>query len=234
MIYLLPDDEIMFPDPRNGEPDGLFAAGGDLSPERLVLAYQHGIFPWFAFKPEHTRFVDNQGKAMITWYCPMERFVIFPNKIHISHSMRQLINSKKYSVTFNKDFNGVIEHCSDLRIHHEYAWLGPEMVEAYKKLHEIGVSHSVEVWNSQGNLIGGLYGQYLCDCFMGESMFSLEPSASKLALISLAQLLLQNHGKFIDCQFETPHLKSMGGEHISYEKYMQIINTEHNDLQQHT
>ena len=224
MIYLLPDDEIIFPDPRNGEPDGLFAAGGDLSPERLILAYQHGIFPWFAFKPEHTRFVDNQGKAMITWYCPMERFVIFPNKIHISHSMRQLINSKKYSVTFNKDFNGVIEHCSDLRIHHEYAWLGPEMVEAYKKLHEIGVSHSVEVWNSQGNLVGGLYGQYLCDCFMGESMFSLEPSASKLALISLAQLLLQNHGKFIDCQFETPHLKSMGGEHISYQEYMKIIN----------
>lgn len=223
MIYLL-NQEIAFPNPEEGEPDGLFAVGGDLSPDRLVLAYQHGIFPWYAFRDEYAHFIDEDGKGLIQWYCPMERFVIFPNKIHISHSMRQLINSKKYSVTFNKDFNGVIEHCSDLRIHHEYAWLGPEMVEAYKKLHEIGVSHSVEVWNSQGNLIGGLYGQYLCDCFMGESMFSLEPSASKLALISLAQLLLQNHGKFIDCQFETPHLKSMGGEHISYQEYMKIIN----------
>lgn len=235
MIYLLPDDEIMFPDPRNGEPDGLFAAGGDLSPERLILAYQHGIFPWFAFKPEHTRFVDNQGNAMITWYCPMERFVIFPNKIHISHSMRQLINSKKYSVTFNKDFNGVIEHCSDLRIHHEYAWLGPEMVEAYKKLHTLHYAHSVEVWdNATGALVGGLYGVAANSCFCGESMFSLVPSASKLALITLAQILQNTPGTLIDCQFHTPHLESMGGEHISYEKYMQIINTEHNDLQQHT
>lgn len=223
MIYLL-NQEIAFPNPEEGEPDGLFAVGGDLSPDRLVLAYQHGIFPWYAFRDEYAHFIDEDGKVLIQWYCPMDRFVIFPEKIHISHSMRQLINSKKYSVTFNKDFNGVIEHCSDLRIHHEYAWLGPEMVEAYKKLHEIGVSHSVEVWNSQGNLVGGLYGQYLCDCFMGESMFSLEPSASKLALISLAQLLLQNNGKFIDCQFETPHLKSMGGEHISYQEYMKIIN----------
>ena len=233
MIYLL-NQEIAFPNPEEGEPDGLFAVGGDLSPDRLVLAYQHGIFPWYAFRDEYAHYIDEDGKGLIQWYCPMDRFVIFPEKIHISHSMRQLINSKKYTVTFDKDFNGVIEHCSDLRIDHECAWLGPDMVEAYKKLHEIGVSHSAEVWNSQGNLVGGLYGQYLCDCFMGESMFSLEPSASKLALISLAQLLLQNHGKFIDCQFETPHLKSMGGEHISYEKYMQIINTEHNDIQQHT
>ena len=233
MIYLL-NQEIAFPNPEEGEPDGLFAVGGDLSPDRLVLAYQHGIFPWYAFRDEYAHFVDEDGKGLIQWYCPMDRFVIFPEKIHISHSMRQLINSKKYTVTFDKDFNGVIEHCSDLRIDHEYAWLGPDMVAAYKRLHEIGVSHSVEVWNSQGNLVGGLYGQYLCGCFMGESMFSLEPSTSKLALITLAQTLLNNHGKFIDCQFETPHLKSMGGERISYKKYMEIINTEHNDIQQHT
>jgi len=222
MIYLL-NQEIAFPNPEEGEPDGLFAVGGDLSPDRLVLAYQHGIFPWYAFRNEYAHFIDEDGKGLIQWYCPMDRFVIFPEKIHISHSMRQLINSKKYTVTFDKDFNGVIEHCSDLRIDHECAWLGPEMVEAYKKLHTLHYAHSVEVWdNATGALVGGLYGVAANSCFCGESMFSLVPSASKLALITLAQILQNTPGTLIDCQFHTPHLESMGGERIGYEEYMQI------------
>ncbi len=222
MVYLL-NDEIMFPDPREGEESGFFAVGGDLSTERLVLAYHNGIFPWYAFRDAFARYVDKDGKAMIEWWCPQKRFVIFPEKIHISHSMKQLINSKKYTVTFNQDFNSVIENCSNLRIKFIAAWLGSRMVAAYKKLHDEGHAISVEVWNSDGKLAGGLYGVKANRCICGESMFSLEPNTSKLALITLAQAMRKNGGLMIDCQFETSHLKSMGGETISYDEYMRVI-----------
>lgn len=157
----------------------------------------------------------------------MDRFVIFPEKIHISHSMRTLINHGTYSVTFNKDFNAVITGCSraDGRYAQEGAWLGSDMIDAYKRLHEQGFAASVEVWNGS-ELAGGLYGVSIGRSFFGESMFSLQPSASKLALIYLAQLLQKYGGNLIDCQFETPHLKSMGGEHIPYDDYMRIIQQE--------
>ncbi len=121
MIFRLDPDSIEFPDPTDGDPDGLFAVGGDLSTERLLLAYSLGIFPWFSFRD-----VDEPY-----WYCPMQRFVIFPDEIHISHSMRSLINKGIYTVTFNKDFKGVINGCSESRIDLEGAWLGKEMIEAY-------------------------------------------------------------------------------------------------------
>ena len=225
MIYLLPNDELLFPNPRNGEKDGLFAVGGDLSPERLELAYENVNFPWFPCRAEYTALIDENGKPMITWYCPMERYVIFPEKIHISHSMRNLINSGKYRVSIDQAFDAVIENCSQMRINQEYAWLGPEMVSAYKTLHHRGLTHSVEVWdNVTGALIGGLYGvRPTATCFCGESMFSLAPSASKLALITLARHMQSTGGKMIDCQFHTPHLESMGGESIGYEEYMGVM-----------
>lgn len=210
MIYRL-SDRIAFPDPRRGEPDGLFAVGGDLSIDRLLLAYSNGIFPWYSFRDEE-----------IMWWCPMQRFVIFPDEIHVSHSMRTLINKNKYRLSINEDFEGVIENCSSMRINEEGAWLGEDMKRAYTELFYQGFAASVEVWDGE-RLVGGLYGVNIGRAFFGESMFSLVPSASKLALIYLARLFSKNGGLIIDCQLETPHLKSMGGRFISYDEYMEIL-----------
>lgn len=214
MVWRLTNDPTLFPDPHYGEDDGLIAVGGDLSPERLANAYCNGIFPWYGFK-EHNE---------ILWYCPLDRFVIFPSEIHISHSMRQLINKGTYRVSINRDFDQVIENCSraDGRYDQEGAWLGDDMIKAYREMHRLHLAASVEVWDNDGRLVGGLYGINIGSNFFGESMFSLVPSASKLALIHLAHVL-EPLGGIIDCQFETPHLKSMGGRHISYEEYMEVI-----------
>lgn len=212
MIFQL-NKSITFPDPHLGEDDGLFAVGGDLSIDRLLLAYSNGIFPWYSFRDQ----------PQILWYCPMKRFVIFPDKIHISHSMRTLLNKDEYSVSINNDFDGVINNCSKLRYDEEGAWLGKDMIKAYTELYRQGFAASVEVWDKERKLVGGLYGVSIGPAFFGESMFSLVPSASKIALIFLAKYFQQCGGKLIDCQFETPHLKSMGGEYISYDEYMSII-----------
>ncbi len=214
MVYKLDPDCIEFPDPTEGDPDGLFAIGGDLSSDRLMLAYSLGIFPWYSFRDE--------DEPM--WYCPIERFVIFPDEIHISHSMRNLINKGSYTVTINKDFNGVIKGCSEKRIDMEGAWLGEDIIKAYTRLHDLGFAASVEVWEGK-ELVGGLYGVTIGAAFCGESMFSRRPGASKLALIRLAQMMQTNGGKMIDCQFETPHLKSMGGRFIPYREYLRILRT---------
>ena len=218
-VYQL-DDELWFPDPHQGEEDGLVAVGGDLSVDRLLLAYSNGFFPWFSF----------QYRDEPLWYCPLQRFVIFPDEIHVSHSMQQLINKRQYTVTVNQDFEGVIRGCATAqnRDTEDGAWLGPDIIRAYTELHRQGFAASVEVWQpsddtSEGRLVGGLYGVTLGACFFGESMFSLVPSASKLALIYLARLFQQHGGRLIDCQFETPHLRSMGARHISYEEYMEIL-----------
>ena len=257
MIFQLDDNPYIFPDPHYGEEDGLIAVGGDLSPERLATAYSHGIFPWYGFK-------ENED---ILWWCPLDRFVIFPSEIHISHSKRQMLNKGQYEVTINQAFDEVIKHCSmaDQRNQQCGAWLGSDMIKAYTEMHNLGLAASVEVWEKDENanegenentnkianentnepstvvivnnnippkspqpnrrLVGGLYGIHLGKNFFGESMFSLAPSASKLALIHLAQLL-EPYGGLIDCQFETPHLKTMGGRHISYEEYMEYLTEE--------
>ena len=213
MIYQL-DDDLWFPDPRLADEDGCLAVGGDLSIDRLLLAYQHGIFPWYAFRYDEP-----------TWYCPMQRFVIFPDEIHVSHSMRTLMNKGIYRLSFNEDFEGVIRQCGQLRIDEDQAWLGPDITEAYTELYRQEFAASVEVWNGE-RLVGGLYGVSIGSAFFGESMFSLEPNASKLALIHLARTFQKIGGKLIDCQFETAHLKSMGGRYISYEEYMRIISSD--------
>ena len=198
MIYRI-GKELIFPQPVDVEPDGLLCVGGDLSVDRLLLAYSHGIFP-------------------------QERFVIFPNEIHVSHSMRTLINKGKYDVSIGDDFDGVIRGCqkADGRYDSEGAWLSEDIIRAYTELHRQNLAQSVEVWEGD-RLVGGLYGVTLGRCFIGESMFSLVPSASKLALIFLAEFMQENGGLMIDCQIETPHLKSMGGRYISYKEYMDII-----------
>ena len=213
MIYQL-DDDLWFPDPRLADEDGCLAVGGDLSIDRLLLAYQHGIFPWFSFR-------DNEEPV---WYCPHERFVIFPNEIHISHSMRTLLNKKKYTFTLNEDFEGVIHNCSKLRYEEEGAWLGEDIIKAYTELHRQGFAASVEVWEEE-RLVGGLYGVNIGSAFFGESMFSLVPSGSKLALIHLAKTMQELNGSIIDCQLKTAHLESMGVRYISYDEYMKLISS---------
>lgn len=158
------------------------------------------------------------------WFCPLQRFVIFPNEIHISHSMQQLLNKHVLVPTINKDFDGVIRGCATAqnRNKEEGAWLGPAIIEAYTELHRQGFAVSVEVWQDN-KLVGGLYGVNLGRSFFGESMFSLVPNASKVALIHLAHMLEILGGVLIDCQFETPHLRTMGGRYISYEEYITLI-----------
>ena len=213
MIYQL-DEDLWFPDPRLADDDGCLAVGGDLSVDRLLLAYQHGIFPWYSFR-------DNDEPV---WYCPHERFVIFPDEIHISHSMRTLLRKDKYEFSINRDFDGVIRNCSQLRINEEGAWLGEDIIKAYTELHRQGFGVSVEVWE-EGRLVGGLYGVNIGKAFFGESMFSLVPSGSKLALIFLAKAFEQLGGVLIDCQLKTAHLESMGGRFISYDEYMRLISS---------
>ena len=210
------DDRLWFPDPHLGEEDGLVAVGGDLSVDRLLLAYSHGFFPWFSF----------QHRKEPLWYCPLQRFVIFPKEIHVSHSMKQLFKKHQYEITINMDFEGVIRGCATAqnRNEEEGAWLGPDIIKAYTELHRQGFAVSIEVWDGE-RLVGGLYGVNIGSSYFGESMFSLVPSASKLALIYLARTLENLGGKLIDCQFETPHLLSMGGRYIPYEEYISIIRT---------
>ena len=194
--------------------DEYVAYGGALSPEWITEAYVHGFFPFFAFRVEGLK-----------WCCPTDRFVIFPKEIHVSHSMRTLMKGGKYRVTFNEAFGKVIRSCSALRIGERYAWLGPDMIEAYTELNRLGIARSVEVWEGE-NLVGGLYGLRIGNVFYGESMFSLAPSASKLALIALARSMELDGGVMIDCQYETAHLLTMGGRHISYDEYMRNIGWE--------
>lgn len=218
MIYRI-GKELVFPQPVDVEPDGLLCIGGDLSVDRLLLAYSHGIFPWFSFR--------DYDEPL--WYCPQQRFVIFPEEIHVSHSMRTFLNkhADRYTCTIDNHFDGVIHRCSQLRYDEQGAWLGDDMIKAYTKMHQQGFAHSVEVWDQQTDqLVGGLYGVAIGACFFGESMFSLVPNGSKMALIYLARFMQENGGKLIDCQFETPHLKSMGGRYIPYDEYMKIVSSD--------
>ena len=210
------NDQLWFPNPYLGEEDGLVAIGGDLSPERLILAYCNGFFPWYSYND-----LDEP-----LWYCPTERFVIFPDEIHVSHSMRSLLNKNRYQCTFNRSFGRVIRECSEVddRNSKEGAWLGPQIIEAYTEMHRLGLAKSVEVWDGD-KLVGGLYGIQIENAFVGESMFSRIPSGSKLALVYLARIARDNGWHFIDCQLETPHLRSMGARFIPYSEYMQLLHS---------
>lgn len=204
------DDQIWFPDPVLAEDDGLLAVGGDLSTKRLLLAYTNGIFPWY--NPEDE----------ILWWCPKKRFLIFPDNIHISHSMKKFMKHTDLTTSINKNFKDVIHNCHLLREETEGSWITDEMEEAYNRLFTQNLALSVEVWK-ENLLVGGLYGVSLGRGFFGESMFSKVENASKLALISLAQLLSDNEYGFIDCQLHTDHLESMGGVYVSWQEYKELL-----------
>jgi len=213
-MYFELSDDIIFPDPRlilgEHQSETLYALGGDYQPKRVLEAARWGIFPWSPFR-----------SPIKSWHCPAERFVIFPNEIHISHSMRQLIKKGTYRLSVDEDFEGVINGCAEFRIDSDGAWLGGDLIDAVIELHKQGHAHSVEVWDGE-KLVGGLYGELVDGIFFGESMFSRVPSGSKLALIHLAKLMQEKGYLFIDCQMPTDHLKSMGGRTISYDEYLQL------------
>ncbi|MDB5131558.1 MAG: Leucyl/phenylalanyl-tRNA--protein transferase [Mucilaginibacter sp.] len=210
MIFRL-DERLLFPDPELAEPDGLLAVGGDLSTERLLLAYQNGIFPWYG------------DDTPILWYSPHERFVLFPAELKVSKSMRQLLRSDTFRITVDTSFEKVITACSSInRNGQDGTWITKEMKAAYIKLHNEGFAHSVEVWH-QNNLVGGLYGVKIGAVFCGESMFSLVSNASKIALIHLCHSRLY---QLIDCQVHTGHLASMGAKLISRKEYMDVLRKE--------
>lgn len=204
-IYQL-TDEIMFPNPELAEEDGLLAIGGDLRWERLLLAYCNGIFPWYS---------DDEP---ILWWCPKPRFIIKPNEVKISKSMKRVFNKGEFKVTFNNDFEGVISKCKELRENKEGTWITDDMKQAYINLFNKGFALSVEVYKGD-NLVGGLYGVNIGRCFFGESMFSTETNASKVALISICKRLEEENYLFLDCQMHTNHLESMGGKFVSWEEF---------------
>ena len=209
-VYAL-SEELIFPNPELSEDDGLLAVGGDLSLERLLLAYSNGIFPWY-----------NKGEPIL-WWCPKPRFILKPNEIKISKSMKKIIKKGEFIVTFNNDFQGVISNCKSIRENEEGTWITDEMKEAYINLYNNGYAMSVETYYND-ELVGGLYGVIIGKCYFGESMFSKMSNASKIALISLAQKLQELNFEFIDCQVYTPHLESMGAKMVPWNEFKSMIN----------
>ena len=207
MYYLT--DKLWFPNVNEANPDGILAIGGDLTPERLLLAYQNGIFPWF----------DNEEP--ILWWSPDPRYVLFPGKLKVSKSMNQILRNSDYRITINEAFNKVIEQCAKIKRDGQAGtWITNSMIEAYTKLNELGYAKSVEVWRDK-ILVAGLYGIDLGNgIFYGESMFTLESNASKAGFISFIQ---NSDYKLIDCQVYTNHLESLGAEDVSREHFLTYL-----------
>lgn len=209
-MYFL-TDELIFPPVDSANVEGLLAVGGDLSPERLLLAYQSGIFPWF----------DND--SIILWWSPDPRMILYPEQIKISKSMKKVIRNNQFRLTKNTCFKDVLEYCSSVpREGQDGTWITDEMKNAYIALHERGIAKSYEVWEGD-TLVGGLYGIDLGHIFCGESMFSLTSNASKFAFIKLAQELQEKEYSIIDCQLHTDHLESMGAQEISRQDFIKIL-----------
>ena len=206
-VYFL-DSRIRFPDPSEAEPGGLLAIGGDLSPKRLLLAYENGIFPWYS------------EEDPILWFSPDPRMVFFPGDFRFSKTLIKTVSSGKFSVRVDTDFATVIESCALVtRKGQSGTWITEEMKTAYRKLHELGYAHSFEVY-SEENLVGGLYGVSLGGAFFGESMFHLETDASKVALFHLARKCWEFGFDFIDSQVPTDHMRTLGGREVSRKEFL--------------
>jgi leucyl/phenylalanyl-tRNA--protein transferase len=202
--------ELVFPPVELSEPDGLLAVGGDLSTERLLLAYRSGIFPWY--EGDH-----------ILWWCPDPRFILFPQDLSISKSMRSILKKNTFSFTVNKAFEDVITNCKKTtRKGQDSTWITDEVKHAYIELHRKGYAHSAETWED-GKLVGGLYGVRLGKVFFGESMFSHVSNASKFAFIKYVELLKSENVKLIDCQVYTEHLESLGAKMIPRRKFIELL-----------
>lgn len=213
MIFQLDENELVFPHPSLADEDGLLAVGGDLRTERLLLAYENAIFPWYS------------EDTPILWYAPHDRFVLYPQRLKISKSMQQVLRSRKFRVSCDTAFDRVIQYCASVsRKDQDGTWIVDDMQQAYSKLHREGFAHSIEVWQGE-ELVGGLYGVQIGKVFCGESMFSLVSNASKVALIFLAQRFGL---ELIDCQIPSEHLERMGAETISQKEYLHILEQQEN------
>lgn len=211
MYFLL--KELYFPPVEKADRYGLLAIGGDLSADRLMLAYRSGIFPWF------------QEGEPILWWAPPKRMVLFFDELAVSKSMRLLLRKNIFTITFDKAFDEVIAHCRSVaRKGETETWITPEMVAAYRELHRLGHAHSVEVWQDDA-LVGGLYGIDLGTTFCGESMFSLVPNASKAAFIFLSRKLQSEGYRLLDCQLHNPHLASLGCREIPRAQFMSVLSS---------
>jgi leucyl/phenylalanyl-tRNA--protein transferase len=204
------DKTIAFPPVHLSEPDGLLAIGGDLSRERLLLAYRHGIFPWY------------EGEDIL-WWCPDPRFILFPDELKVSKTMKALIRKQEFRFSINEAFSEVISKCKTVsRRGQDGTWISDDVRKAYTSLHADGYAHSAEAWQN-GELVGGLYGIKLGNIFFGESMFSSVSNASKLAFINYVQQLRSEGIVLIDCQIYTQHLESLGARMIDRKKFVQIL-----------
>lgn len=209
-VYRL-DNQLWFPAPPEYEDHGIVAVGGDLSIQRLILAYQHGIFPWY-----------NETDP-ITWWCPIQRMVLRPSEVKVSKSSRNLLNRGKFTVTADTCFTEVIDHCQKVpRPGQQGTWLNEELKEALKELHRQGYAHSIECFED-GELVGGLYGLSMGRMFFGESMFSLVSNASKIAFIRMNQTLEKLNFSLVDCQIYNPHLESLGAYEIPREEFLAML-----------
>ncbi len=211
MSFVLLNKELFFPPSEDADDEGLLAIGGDLSVERLLLAYRNGIFPWF-----------NEDEP-ICWWSPNPRFVLFPAELRISKSMKTFLNSSNLKFTINKNFAGVIENCRSInRKEQEGTWISDEMLQAYTTLNQQGFAHSAEAWNNN-ELVGGLYGIRIGRVFFGESMFSKQSNASKFAFIKYVQHLQKQNVELIDCQVYSDHLKTLGAKMIERKKFLELL-----------
>ncbi|MCQ4256402.1 leucyl/phenylalanyl-tRNA--protein transferase [Stutzerimonas stutzeri] len=203
MLTWLQRDELSFPPLEKAmrEPNGLLAAGGDLSPARLLAAYRHGCFPWY------------QDGQPLLWWSPDPRTVLYPDELHISRSLRKKMRQGVFTVTFDQAFKDVIEGCAGPRDYSDGTWITTPMQDAYIELHRLGAAHSVEVWQND-QLVGGLYGLAMGQLFFGESMFSRTTDASKAGFVTLVERLKEWGFKLIDCQMPTEHLASFGSRSI--------------------
>src|SRR5262245_4051048 len=209
-VYRL-SQALVFPDPEWANPDGLLAVGGDLSVERVLLAYRRGIFPWY-----------EEGYPIL-WWSPPRRCVIDPSGFHISRSLQRLLRQGRFIVTLDQAFPQVIRSCAETRIKQgQGTWITQEMIAAYCALHTAGFAHSAETW-LEGQLVGGIYGVSLGSAFFGESMFKRETNASKVAFATLAQQLSEWQFTLIDCQISNPHLQSLGSYEISRTEFLRRL-----------
>jgi leucyl/phenylalanyl-tRNA---protein transferase len=206
-IYQL-SEELVFPHPENAVEDGILAVGGDLSTERILIAYQNGIFPWY-----------NEGDPII-WWSPDPRCVLYTDELKVSKSMRSLFKKNEFRVTVDHEFKQVMAVCKTTpRLGQDGTWINTEMQQAYFELHNLGFAHSVEVWK-EDELVGGLYGIFIGRCFFGESMFAKQSNASKYGFITLVNALKEAGVELIDCQTTTPHLLSLGAKEIDRNDFL--------------
>ena len=209
--YLSENERFSFPPPEKAKHKSIIAWGGNLSPGMLLSAYEQGLFPWYS-----------EGEPII-WHSPDPRFIMYKDKLHISKSMKKVLNRNEFTVTVNKDFHAVICACAQIdRPGQGGTWITSDMIAAYTELHKLGWTHSAEAWQ-EGELAGGCYGIRLGTVFFGESMFAKKSNASKAAFLTLAQILFNDGVLFIDCQQPTRHVRSLGAEEISRKDFLTLL-----------